>query len=408
MVGDRRSDHGGMAEVVAAEYRPCVSDKPAFAWSEGDEVRGFVPAFALAVAVVAAFADPGSSADLILAAIPVAAFAVWAFVPAVPLLATAVAVVVPVVVAQRSGAFEPLMFDVSLLAFVAGRWSRSLRSAAVGGLLAVASPVVVAVIQDPAEVTVPIWLLGIVFPWFVGRAMARQLELAAQLDSTRRELSEQALLAERRRTASDFHDAVGHGLAAVMLQITSARHVLHRDPVAAEEALRSAEDVGRRSMRELRRTVALLRSEEKGAGPPRPSAREVPALVEHARAAGLAVDLELRGDLGRVAPNVGMAVYRIAQEALANAARHAPNARTVLRLELTNGRVRLDVATRGPSPAATAVEPGPSGFGLIGMRERVTAYGGDFAAGPTPDGWRVRASLPLAVEDDMLERPQSR
>jgi signal transduction histidine kinase len=272
----------------------------------------------------------------------------------------------------------------------------------------VASPVVVAVIQDPAEVTVPIWLLGIVFPWFVGRAMARQLELAAQLDSTRRELSEQALLAERRRTASDFHDAVGHGLAAVMLQITSARHVLHRDPVAAEEALRSAEDVGRRSMRELRRTVALLRSEEKGAGPPRPSAREVPALVEHARAAGLAVDLELRGDLGRVAPNVGMAVYRIAQEALANAARHAPNARTVLRLELTNGRVRLDVATRGPSPAATAVEPGPSGFGLIGMRERVTAYGGDFAAGPTPDGWRVRASLPLAVEDDMVEWPQSR
>ena len=67
-----------MAEVVAAEYRPCVSDKSAFAWSEGDEVRGFVPVFALVVAVVAAFADPGSSADLILAAIPVAAFAVWA------------------------------------------------------------------------------------------------------------------------------------------------------------------------------------------------------------------------------------------------------------------------------------------------------------------------------------------
>ena len=396
-----------MAEAAAAEYRPSVSDKSALAWSEGDEVRGFVPVFALAVAVVAAFADPGSPADLVLAAIPVAAFAVWAFVPATSLLATAVAVVVPVVVAQRGGALEPLMFDVSLLAFVVGRWSRSLLAAAMGGLLAVAAPVVVAVIQDPAAVTVPIWLLGIVFPWFVGRAMARQLELAAQLDSTRRELSEQALLAERRRTASDFHDAVGHGLAAVMLQITSARHVLHRDPAAAEEALRSAEDVGRQSMRELRRTVALLRSEREGTGPARPSAREVPALVEHARAAGLAVDLELHGDLGRVAPNVGMAVYRIAQEALANAARHAPDARTVLRLELTDGRVRLDVATTGPSPG-TADEPGPSGFGLIGMRERVTAYGGDFAAGPTAEGWRVRASLPLAVEEDMLEEPRSR
>ena len=96
-----------------------------------------------------------------------------------------------------------------------------------------------------------IWILGIVFPWAMGRGAARQSHLATQLDASRHELAQQALL-ERRRIARDVHDLVGHGLAAVMLQITGARHVLRRDPAAAEEALRTAEDVGRRSMQELR------------------------------------------------------------------------------------------------------------------------------------------------------------
>ncbi len=160
--------------------------------------------------------------------------------------------------------------------------------------------------------------------------MFRQGQLSAQLEATRRELDKQAMLEERRRIAREVHDFVGHGLAAVMLQVTSARHVLRRDPAAAEEALRSAEDVGRRSMQELRRTVALLRSEDEARVlPPLPAASEIPALVEDARAGGLPVELRMRGDLSTLAPSVGVTVYRIAQEALANAARHAPRARTV-------------------------------------------------------------------------------
>ena len=135
------------------------------------------------------------------------------------------------------------------------------------------------------------------------------------------------MLEERRRIARDVHDFVGHGLAAVMLQLTSARHVLRRDPDAAEEALRSAEEVGRRSMAELRRTVALLRSDDDGAiGPPVPTALEIPALIDDARARGLAVELQVRGDLAQISPGVGVALYRFGQEALANAARHAPGA----------------------------------------------------------------------------------
>src|SRR5262249_3323054 len=148
--------------------------------------------------------------------------------------------------------------------------------------LAVASPGVVRLIETRGNISVGIWILGIAFPWVIGRTILRQGRLAAQLDATRRELDEQAMLEERRRIARDVHDFVGHGLAAVMLQVTSGRLVLRRDPSAAEEALRSAEDVGRRSMQELRRTVALLRSDdEAGMLPPVPEAIEIPALVEH-------------------------------------------------------------------------------------------------------------------------------
>jgi signal transduction histidine kinase len=330
--------------------------------------------------------------------VPVAAWSLWAFARNVPLAAVSVAIVVPVVVAQRSGQLEPVMFNACLLAFAAGRWSRSLATAALLGLLAGATPVLVALVQDPMEVATGIWVVAIVFIWVVGRAVGRQERLVVELEGTRRQLAQQALLGERRRIARDVHDFVGHGLAAVMLQVTSARHVLRRDADAAEEALRSAEEIGRRSMQELRRTVMLLRSDdEAGAAAPVPTASEIPALVDQARAGGLAVELHTRGDLARIPPSVGVALYRIAQEALANAARHAPRARTMLGLELRNGRVALLAETSGPLVAQSASERERPHYGLIGMRERATALGGEFAAGPTAHGWQVRCELP--VED---------
>jgi signal transduction histidine kinase len=358
-----------------------------------------LPFFSLAFGLVAAITQPSSAVDIALTAVPVAAWSLWAFGRDVPLAAISVAIVVPVVVAQRSGQLEPVMFNVALLAFAAARWSRSLAAAASLGLLAAATSVLVAVVQDPMEVATGIWVVAIVFIWVVGRAVARQERLVVELERTRRQLAQQALLAERRRIARDVHDFVGHGLAAVMLQVTSARHVLRRDTDAAEEALQSAEEVGRRSMQELRRTVTLLRSDdEAGVAAPVPTASEIPALVGHARAGGLAVELHTRGDLSRIPPTVGLALYRIAQEALANAARHAPHARTTLGLELANGRVALLAETSGPLVAGTASERERPHYGLIGMEERATALGGEFAAGPTREGWRVHCELP--VEDE--------
>jgi signal transduction histidine kinase len=359
-----------------------------------------VAGFSFAVAVFAAVADPSSAADLVLAALPVAAFAAWALTPRVRLWAVSPAVLVPVVVAQRSGALEPLFFEVSILAFVVARWSRSRVEAVMLGLASLAAPVVVSLIQNPSEIAVGIWILGIAFPWAIGWALARQAQLASELDATRRELAHQTLLSERRRIARDVHDLVGHGLAAVMLQVTSARHVLRRDPGAAEDALRSAEALGRRSMEELRRTVSLLRDDETEGRSPLPSIGEIRALVDDARAGGLSVELRLRGDLAEVPAGVAVALYRIAQEALANAARHAPGARTVLGLELIDGQIGLTAETHGRGLPKPTTDPQRPRYGVLGMRERAAALGGKFHAGPTVDGWRVSCRIPLPIGEE--------
>jgi signal transduction histidine kinase len=389
--------HGAISETGVAQYSRRVASASAQGWYEASELRRLVPIFALAVALVAVGTEPSSSsADLVLVGLPVVAFGLWAYLPGVPLPALAFAVIVPVMAAQRSGELEPLLFELSVLAFVVARWSQSRTTAIALGLLTVAAPVGVAVAQDPAQIGVANWIMGTIFPWVVGRAFARHGQVAAELDATRRELAQQALLAERRRIARDVHDFVGHGLAAVMLQVTSARHVLHRDLAAAEDALRSAEEVGRRSMQELRRTLTLLRrDDETGVAPPLPTVAEIPALVDQARSAGLAVELHTEGDFSRIPPGVGLALYRIAQEALANAARHAPQAETVLGLDLTNGRVAIVAETTGPVAVAAASERGRPRYGLIGMQERATALGGEFTAGPTPDGWLVSCRFPL-------------
>jgi signal transduction histidine kinase len=260
--------------------------------------------------------------------------------------------------------------------------------------------VVASQLQDPPEIAVGIWALGIVFPWAMGRGAARQSQLVTQLDASRHELAQQALLSERRRIARDVHDLVGHGLAAVMLQITGARHVLRRDPAAAEEALRTAEELGRWSMQELRGTVALLRSNDAStAVAPLPSAREISELVDRARAGGLAVELRTRGDPSVTAPSVGVALYRIAQEALSNASQHAPRARTVLQLEVAEGWAGLKATTSGPTRTESGDESDRPRYGLIGMRERAVALGGDFEAGPTAEGWQVSCRIPLEAED---------
>ncbi len=151
-------------------------------WFKADDLRRLLPFFSLAFGLVAAITQPSSAADLALTAVPVAAWSLWAFARNVPLAAVSAAIVVPVVVAQRSGQLEPVMFNVALLAFAAARWSRSLAAAAALGVLAAATPVLVALVQDPMEVAVGIWVVAVLFIWVVGRAVARQERLVVALE----------------------------------------------------------------------------------------------------------------------------------------------------------------------------------------------------------------------------------
>jgi hypothetical protein len=146
----------------------------------------------VAFALVAVITQPSSAVDLALTMVPVAAWSVWAFSRTVPLAAVSVVILVPVVAAQRAGELEPVMFDACLFAFAAARWSRSLAAAASLGVLAAATPVLVAVIQDPMEVATGIWIVAILFTWVLGRAVARQERLVVELEGTRRQLARQA------------------------------------------------------------------------------------------------------------------------------------------------------------------------------------------------------------------------
>lgn len=361
---------------------------------ETDDVRRMVPVFATAAAIVALASDATEVlGEVALAVVPVAAFWWWALSRRVPLALVAALVLVPTVLALRTDQLEPLLLEAALLGFVAGRTVGPLGPSAAYGLLAGATPLAAGLLQDPSGIEVGVWMLGVALAWLVGRAAAGEQRLAAELHATREQLAERALLDQRRRIARDVHDLVGHGLAAMLLQVTSARHVLRRDPDAAEAGLRDAEEVGRRAMQDLRGTVGLLRGHDDEVAPAVPTLQALPMLVDHALGAGLAVALHVSGDLSRVGPSVDAALYRIAQETLANAARHAPAARTELTVEVAGDAVRLLAQTSGPVTRET--EPERPRYGLVGMRERAATLGGELEAGRTSDGWRVDCRLPL-------------
>jgi len=224
-----------------------------------DIVRRLVSPVALAVAVAAAVTDPAGWIRPMVLAVAVAAFLVWQRW-ALPTLALAVGVLVPVAVAQLTGRLEPSLFLVALAAVVAARWEESRWRMGVICVALIASPAVIFTLQPSGNrIAWGMWVIGIAFSAVLGWGMHLQERLSRELDAARRQLAVQAQAEERRRIARDVHDLVGQGLAAVLLQVTSARHVLRRDPDAAEEALASAEAAGRRSMHELRGTVALLR-----------------------------------------------------------------------------------------------------------------------------------------------------
>jgi signal transduction histidine kinase len=237
------------------------------------------------------------------------------------------------------------------------------------------------------------WMTGTTCTVLAALVVRRERGLLAELRAAQAGLSARARAEERNRIARELHDVIAHSLTVSLLHIGAARMAVRFDPADADRALAEAERLGRQSLEEVRGTVGLLRAEDDGHGPgaaaPLPGLDGLPELVRRFRDAGAPVDLDLAGTPGPVPATTGLAVYRIVQEALTNAAKHAPG---------TPVRVTVRVGSAAVVDVDSDGAPGPvtgSGLGLHSMRERAGSVGGTLRAGPHGAGWQVHAELPL-------------
>jgi signal transduction histidine kinase len=373
----------------------CLADLNRPEVPTGREELGFLVGSATVIVAVAQVTDPGTAVDLLLLSPAVAAFVLRGLVPW--LLAEVFALVVVLSVAAavgRDGNLEGAFFLV-VMAVLYASWflSSQLRALAVLAVAA-ATPYVVAHVLVPDEgIGWTAWTSACIFIYALGSTLRKQRLLIEQLRDAREALAEQAVAEERRRIARELHDLAGHTLAAVLLHVTGARHVLRRDVDDAERALLEAEAVGRSSLDQIRATVAALRTDERGTDPALAGSADLLPLVEEYRRAGVAITAAIAPEIAAIEGPAGTALHRIAREALANVARHAPGNDVRMAIDLGPATVTLVVTDHGQParPAAT----GAGHFGLVGMGERARALGGELLAGPTADGWRVEARLPL-------------
>jgi signal transduction histidine kinase len=238
----------------------------------------------------------------------------------------------------------------------------------------------------------------VIVPAVVGVVVARRWSLTERLADANAELAIehelrvwQVAAEERNRVARDLHDVVAHGVSVMVIQAGAARLNMAADPMTARGALEVVARSGREAMTDLRRIMGVLRDDDVSPGIDR-----LAALVDGVSASGLAARLCVEGRPFHLAPDVELVVYRVAQEALTNVAKHAPQATAQVRLVF--GVETLEVRVTNSDVAAVGARQPVigSGRGLVGMRERVGMYGGMFCAGPLPNGgYEVYASIPL-------------
>lgn len=203
---------------------------------------------------------------------------------------------------------------------------------------------------------------------------------------------DQAKAREREQLARELHDTVAHHVSGIAIQAQAGRAIAASHPERATEALAIIEDAATRTLTELRAIVGVLRASQHTEFAPQPGVAEVEQLATDGQARPC-VEVTLSGELEDLSPAVGAAIYRLAQESITNARRHARHATQVtVAVTADAARVRLTVHDNGSSGAGGR---GPAGYGLVGMHERATLLGGTFEAGPTAErGWRVEAILP--------------
>jgi signal transduction histidine kinase len=245
------------------------------------------------------------------------------------------------------------------------------------------------------------WLLGLFAHNY--RAYAARLEQrTAELEQAREALAHQAVTEERLRLARELHDVVAHAMSVIAVQSGVGAHVADSRPGEVGKALAAIEATSRAALIELRRLLGVLRQdgEPQASLTPAPGLANLEGLLAEVAEAGLAVRLRVEGTPSPLPAGVDLSAYRIVQEALTNVVKHAGPAHAQVTIRYRDHEVAVEVIDDGPGVAAVAADGRRgTGHGLIGMAERVAAFGGDLEVGPRPGGgFRVAARLPLAAD----------
>jgi signal transduction histidine kinase len=258
---------------------------------------------------------------------------------------------------------------------------------------------------EPFDPTTPIWIgiLGLL-SWGLGehvrtrRAYTAEVEaLAERLERARALEARQAAWQERARLARELHDVIGHTVNVMVIQAGAGRRTLASDRSLAERAFQTIESTGRSALEELDRLLGILRTEDDEPDlPPQPGLEQLGALAGRFQDAGLPVEITVEGDAVPLPRSLDQSAYRIIQEALTNALRHAGAAAHVA-IRYGDDQLELEVANDGRGSRRSRSHQG-GGRGLIGIRERVALFGGDLEAGPrAAGGFVVRCRLPLTA-----------
>ncbi len=236
----------------------------------------------------------------------------------------------------------------------------------------------------------------LIAPWLVGRALYGRTREAGELAERAGRLEHERQVAveeERARIARELHDVIAHSLSVMIVQAGAGEQVARRAPERVVEPLRSIQETGRQALSEMSRLLGMLRDDGAELGlAPQPGVGDLEALVEQTREAGLGVKFVVEGVRRSLPPGLDLSAYRIVQEALTNARKHAGDARAEVRLRYRADTLEIEVLDDGPGWGNGA----GGGHGLIGMRERVAVFGGSLETGPRQGGgFAVRAILPL-------------
>jgi signal transduction histidine kinase len=219
-------------------------------------------------------------------------------------------------------------------------------------------------------------------------------ERRAQMAERERDLvAREAVVEERARIARELHDVIAHHVSMIVVQAGAERRVLGDANSSTREVLETVEQSGRSALTEMRRLLGMLRGDASEPLTPQPGLGDVPTLVGQLRDAGLTVELSIDGERRELPVGIELSAYRIVQEALTNALKHAGDARATVHVRYAPDSLELEIADDG---AGGSTRASGGGHGLVGMRERVALYGGRFDASRDPSGgFAVRVVLPV-------------